>query len=292
METITSELVAGLAPVRSDDGHKGTFGTALLIAGSEYMTGAQVLMTSSALRSGAGMVRVYAPDGSLLPTRVNCPCALTSAWGDTEASAIRELRRYLAKASCCGIGPGLDESDRRSKALLETLIDESPGLVIDAGALNILARDRVRLFPRLKARCDKEGFEPAVLTPHIGEFRRLTGGQDQSCLVQFARDTGCVTVLKSNNTIVSSTDGKCYINNISNSGLAKGGSGDVLSGLITGLMSQGIDALSASIAAVRIHAECGLILADECGKRAMLPQDMPAVMGRAFKACGWERDEY
>jgi len=289
METITSELVAGMAPARSKDGHKGTFGTALIIAGSGYMTGAQVLMTSSALRSGAGMVRVYAPDDSLLPTKVNCPCALTSAWGDTEASAIRDLRRYLAKAACCGIGPGLDEDDRRSAALLETLINESPRLVIDAGALNILAKDRVRLFPMLKARIDK-GFEPAVLTPHIGEYRRLTGGIDQE-LVQFARDTGCVTVLKSNNTIVSSTDGKCYINNISNSGLAKGGSGDVLSGLLTGLMAQGMDALSASIAAVRIHAECGLILADECGRRAMLPQDMPAVMGRAFKACGWERDE-
>lgn len=291
METITPELVAGMAPVRRDDGHKGTFGTALIIAGSEFMTGAQTLMTSSALRSGAGMVRVFAPGNSLMPTRINCPCALTSAWGDTESSVVRELRSYLAKSAACGIGPGLDESDRRSSALLEVLINESPRLVIDAGALNILARDSVRLFPMLRARCSREGFEPAVLTPHIGEFGRLTGGGDQSALMQFVQDTGTVTVLKSYNTIVSSEDGKCYINDISNSGLAKGGSGDVLSGLITGLLAQGTDAVTACVAAVRIHAECGLILAEEYGKRAMLPQDMPAVMGRAMKTCGWERDE-
>ena len=291
MDIIDHALIEGMCPARSPEGHKGTFGTALIVAGSRFMSGAQTLAVSSALRGGVGMVRVFAPADSMGGTIVNCPCALLSAWGDTETSTIRALSGYLAKASACGIGPGLDEKDKRSLAVLEYLIENSPKLVIDAGALNILSRNRERLYPLLNARSGKPSFEPAVLTPHIGEFRRLAGDCPEERLVQFARDTGCITVLKSNNTIVSTPEGKCYINNVSNSGLAKGGSGDVLTGMITGFMAQGMTAAGSALAGVYIHSLCGQLLSDKYGRRAMLPSDMPDIMSSAFKACGWENNE-
>ena len=291
METIDQALIEGMCPVRDRGGHKGTFGTALIVAGSEFMSGAQTLAVSSALRSGTGMVRVFAPAGSMGSTIVNCPCALLSAWGDTETSTLRMLTGYLEKASACGIGPGLDEKDKRSLAVLEYLIENSPKLVIDAGALNILSRNRERLFPLLSSRKGKPSFEPAILTPHIGEFKRLAGDCSEEVLVQFARDTGCITVLKSNNTIVSTEDGKCYINNVSNNGLAKGGSGDVLTGMITGFLAQGMNVAESALAGVYIHSLCGQLLADRYGRRAMLPSDMPDIMSSAFRACGWENNE-
>ena len=118
-DNITSQLVSSLCPERPADGHKGTFGMALIIAGSRYMPGAQTLAAMSALRSGVGMVRVFAPDDSLMSTSINCPCALLSAWGDTVSSALRQFDMYLKKATAVGIGPGLDEKDPRSYALLQ-----------------------------------------------------------------------------------------------------------------------------------------------------------------------------
>ena len=293
-DIITPGMVASICPARPEDGHKGTFGTALIIAGSRYMTGAQTLSVMAALRSGCGMVRVYAPDDSLESTRVNCPCALLSAWGDTETSTIRRFSEYLAGAASVGIGPGLDESDRRSAALLEQTICNAPRLVIDAGALNIIARQRDRFLPLIASRVSDSNLEPAVLTPHVGEFRRLTGCDDitpdeyeEKC-VQFALQNKCVTVLKTHKTIVSDVNGKCYINNIGNNGMAKGGCGDVLTGLITGLCAQKIPSFDSAVAGVYLHALSGDLAASDIGRRVMIPEDLPGFFDEAFASAGWD----
>ncbi len=293
-ENITSQLVSSLCPKRPADGHKGTFGTTLIIAGSRYMSGAQTLAVMSALRSGTGMVRVFAPDDSLMSTRINCPCALLSAWGDTAASSIRQFDNYLKKATAVGIGPGLDEDDPRSYALLQHAIINAPRLVIDAGALNILARERHVLYELLSERADKEGFEPAVLTPHVGEFRRLIsrdesyGDSDMtdSCM-HFALRNKCVTVVKTHKTIVSDIKGKCYINTVGCDGLAKGGSGDVLTGLIAGFLAQGMKADKAAIAGIYLHGLSGDLASDDIGRRVMIPEDIPGYYDEAFAKTGW-----
>lgn len=281
MEEITSDMIGMLCPVRNPESHKGTFGTAVIIAGSRLMPGAQTLATGAALRSGAGMVRVFAPSGSLDSTRANYPCALFSEWGDTEASSIRLLSGYMKKASSCLIGPGLDESDRKSLALLEYVIENAPLLVIDAGGLNLLSRYSERLMPILKNRAEGR----TVITPHPGEFARLKGTGNG---LEFAKETGCIVVLKGNRTTVSSPDGRCFVNVGDNDGMAKGGSGDVLAGLITGLLAQGMNPYDAALSGVFLHSECGRILRDRMGARAMLPQDMPSVLGEAFRKAGWE----
>ena len=282
MEEITSDMIGMLCPERTSDGHKGTFGTALLIAGSRLMPGAQTLATGAALRSGAGMVRVFAPSGSLDSTRANYPCALFSEWEETETSTVRALSGYMKKAASCLIGPGLDESDKRSLAVLECVICNAPMLVIDAGALNLMASNIERLMPLLKER--EKG--TTVITPHPGEFARLKGTGDGS---EFAKETGCIVVLKGHRTTVSSPDGRCFVNVGDNDGMAKGGSGDVLAGLITGLLAQGMNPYDAALSGVYLHSECGRILRDRMGARAMLPQDMPSVIGDAFRKAGWEK---
>ena len=281
-EIITSDMIGALCPERKHDGHKGTFGTALIIAGSRLMPGAQTLAAGTALRSGVGMVRVFAPSGSLDSTRANYPCALFSEWEETETSTIRLLSFYMRKAGACLIGPGLDESDKRSLAVLEYVIGNAPLLVIDAGAINLLASNIERLMPLLKERAKGT----TVITPHPGEFARLKGTGNGS---GFAKETGCIVVLKGHRTTVSSPDGRCCVNDGDNDGMAKGGSGDVLAGLITGLLAQGMDPFDAAVSGVFLHSVCGRILRDRMGARAMLPQDMPSVIGDAFRKAGWEK---
>ena len=292
-DVITQDMVRAMCPSRPEDGHKGTFGTALIIAGSRYMSGAQTLAVMAALRSGCGMVRVYAPDDSLTSTRINCPCALLSAWGDTEASTVRELKGYLVGASAVGIGPGLDEKDKRSYAVLECVINEASRLVIDAGALNIIAGAPERFMPLIASRIGR-GLEPAVLTPHVGEFRRLIrcfeldpDEYEEKC-VQFALQNKCVTVLKTHKTIVSDTDGKCYISNVGNNGMAKGGCGDVLTGLVTGLCAQKMTPFDSAAAGVYLHGTSGDLAASEIGRRVMIPEDLPGFFDEAFADAGWD----
>lgn len=294
-EIITSDMIRKLCPERPEDGHKGTFGTALIVAGSRYMTGALTLAAIAALRSGCGMVRVFAPEECLMPVSINCPCALLSSWGATDTESIRRCNSYLPSVKAAGIGPGLDESDSRSLALLEHLILNAKNIVIDAGALNIMAKNRERVIPLLSRRVDDMGLAPAVVTPHLGEFKRLIRHEgdmsfdeliDLSC--QFALQNKCVAAVKTHKTIVSDGSGKCYINTAGNNGMAKGGSGDVLTGLVTGLLAQGMEPFDAAVSGVYLHAASGDLAALDIGKRAMIPEDLPGYFDEAFAGCGWE----
>ena len=278
MIEITKESISSLMPARDDAGHKGSFGQALIVAGSPYMTGAGVLATEACLRSGAGMVRFMSSDEALLPVQINCPCALTSSIGSDIEESRASIKRYYPKASAFLIGPGTDEEDDRIRTILTILITKAKALVIDASALNIISRYKDHYLSLIAARMD-QGLDPAVLTPHVGEFSRLCDGvlkPDEEGAVKFAEEYKLVLVLKSNNTLVTDPAGECFINKGNNSGLAKGGSGDVLSGLMTGLYAQGMKAQDAARAAVYIHSQAGMCARSDMGARVMLPSDLPA----------------
>lgn len=284
---ITQKLVQEMAPVRNQSSHKNDFGHVLVCAGSEYMTGALVLSCSSALRSGVGLVTAFSVQEALLPVKINCPCALTSAWEDDVSDTLRKADALMKKATCVAIGPGLDESDPRSKALLTEFATEARCLVIDAGALNLLAKYKEELMPLLSSRKER-GLLPAVLTPHIGEMRRILKDEvSHDLCVQFARENTCLLILKNHKTTIYTPHDKWYSIQGDNSGLAKGGSGDVLTGLVAGFLAQGIKPCNAGVAAVYFHAKAGSLAATCIGERAMLPTDVIEELSGAFSDTGW-----
>ena len=274
--SIDESLISGLMPERSDTGHKGTFGTAVIVAGSPEMTGAQVLCTHAALRSGAGIVRIYAPAESLISSRVNLPSAVISVFPGTVSETVRLERSRMKKSFSYAIGPGIDPLDPRMQAMLQFLIEEAGHLVIDATALRMIASERSYWIPLLEKRAE-DGLEPAVLTPHTGELSDLTGVpvSDKEGLIAAASKLPAVVVCKTGaQTYVINGDDEPYSLNAPNSGLGKGGSGDVLTGLITGLSAQGLNATDAAAAGVYLHSEAGAAAASRYGKRFMQPTDV------------------
>lgn len=284
---ITSDLVRDLAPQRAPDSHKNDFGHVLICAGSKFMTGALILSCEAALRSGAGLVTAFSTEEALLPLKVNCPCALTSAWEEDVALTLRKASELLKKTTSAAIGPGLDESDPRSKALVEEFLLEAPVLLLDAGALNIISRYKEELLPLLASRKDR-GLKPAVLTPHVGEMRRLAGGDvSHEICAEFAVKNTCLLVLKNNKTLIYTPHNTWYSIQGDNSGLSKGGSGDVLTGLTAGLLAQGMKPCNAGVAGVYLHSRAGAIAASYLGERAMLPTDVIEELSEAFLETGW-----
>ena len=290
MTVLTDEFTRSIAPKRPVSGYKGTFGTALITAGSEYMTGAAVLACGAALRSGCGLVRVYSESRTLDAIRANHPCALQSLREGMPSGVLRTAGRLLESANSVLIGPGIPSDDLNILPLLGLFIREAKTLVIDAGALSAAAHDKENILPMLRHR-----ETPAILTPHMGEFARISAGvegigpadsSDQAAL-KLAAKLKSIIVLKNSKTFIALPDGKLYVNDVENSGLAKGGSGDVLAGLTAGLLAQGVSPEEAACAAVRIHSNAGMLAAQDYGTRAMLPSDLEDFFPEAFEKAGW-----
>ena len=287
---LTDEITRSMAPKRPVSGYKGTFGTALITAGSEYMTGAAVLACGAALRSGCGLVRVYSESRTLDAIRATHPCALQSLREGMPSGVLRTAGRLLESANSVLIGPGIPSDDLNILPLLGLFIREAKNLVIDAGALSAAAHDKEHILPILRHR-----ETPAVLTPHMGEFARISAGvegigpEDSSdeAASKLAKKLKSVIVLKNSKTVIALPDGRLYINEVENSGLAKGGSGDVLAGLTAGFLAQGISPEDAACAAVRIHSNAGMLAAKDYGTRAMLPSDLEDFFPEAFDKAGW-----
>lgn len=283
------ELISGFEPVRPEDGHKNTFGTALICAGSESMTGAAVMATGSALRSGAGLVRVFSDEKTLDAIRVTEPCALLSLRPSGTADLLRSAKLLLKTSAAALIGPGIPQDYRDMEALTGCILENAANAVLDAGALidkpDVLSRLKVLLAAREVS---------AVITPHIGEFARLLRlsksevmADPEGLALKFAEENNTVVVLKSARTLIATPDGKLYVNDVPNSGLAKGGSGDVLAGLITGFLAQGMEPYKAACSAVYIHSKAGEAAANETGTRAMIPSDLIAYLPDAYMDAGW-----
>jgi NAD(P)H-hydrate epimerase len=273
-------------PPRAADSHKGDFGRVLVVAGSRGMSGAAALAGQGALRGGAGLVHVAVP-AEILPIIATAnPCYLTALLPQDEngrlaAMAGKPLRELVAANDVTAMGPGLGQSPAITGLVLAVL-KESPGpLVIDADALNALQGQTKNLRGRAV---------PPVLTPHPGEFARLTGGpppstsaerEEQS--VRFAAEHGVVLVLKGHVTLV--TDGKrLYANTTGNPGMATGGSGDVLTGLIAALLGQGLKPFAAAQLGVYLHGLAGDLARDEVGEVSLIASDLLQYLPSAFNA--------
>lgn len=287
------EMISGFAPQRPEDGHKNTFGTALICAGSEYMTGAAVMAAGSALRSGTGLVKVFSDEKTLDAIRFNEPCAMLELRPEKTADLLRKASSLCKAATSVLIGSGMPADYKNMEALTERFLKEAKNVVLDAGALSGKCDVMARLKESLKAR-----EVPAVLTPHIGEFARITGlpkseveEKAADLALGFAGENNCVVILKSSRTLIASPDGKIYVNDLANTGLAKGGSGDILAGLVTGFLAQGMEPFKAACSAVYIHSKAGEAAKEDIGVRAMIPTDLLIYLDEGYIQAGWSEDD-
>lgn len=280
IQKLSHASVLDLLPDRHPQAHKGDFGKILLLCGSEGFTGAAALAAMGALRSGAGLVylgvprSIYAIEAVKLTEAIVFP--LPEEDGKLSAAALPQILRRLPQIDAVLIGPGLGQSEG-TLAVTRTVLEEATcPVVVDADSINVLAAHKDIL---------RERRHSTILTPHAGEFRRLGGQTGQGRLsdaVAFARDTGCILVLKGHETVI--TDGEeCYVNPTGNPGMAVGGSGDVLSGIIVSLLGQKLPPLQAAACGCWLHGAAGDICAREIGQYGMLPSDMVEVLPRLMK---------
>ncbi len=290
VELITHDMVASLLPARNPDGHKGTFGKLFVLAGSLGMTGAAALTAKSAYRSGCGLVKIGCPRtvlpiiASLVTEATSWPLPDVAKKGALAVRCLGEVRSLTDDHDAVVIGPGIGQH-RETKELIRRYVArlEKPA-IIDADGLNSLAG-----HPDII----KESPAPLVLTPHPGEFKRLTEksvpkeiSEKIELAIATARELGCVLVLKGSPSLVANVDGTCYLNPTGNDGMASGGTGDVLSGMIGSFLAQGMSSIDAAVCAVYIHGLAGDFAAAEYTERSMIAGDMVDYLPEAFAALG------
>ena len=276
---LSHEKVLKLLPDRKECAHKGDFGKILLLCGSRGFTGAAYLAAMGALRSGAGLVFLGVPESiyAIEAMKLNEPVVfpLPDEGGKLSRGAIPEILSRLPQMDAVLMGPGLGQSEGTFQVVKTVLERADCPVVLDADGINVVAPHKDILRGRTN---------PTVLTPHAGEFARLGGNADDrvAAAEEMARDTGCIVLLKGHNTVI--TDGKTtYINPTGNPGMAVGGSGDVLAGIIVSLIGQGIGPLEAAACGAWLHGAAGDICGAEIGQYGMLPTDMLNVLPRLLK---------
>ncbi|MBO5954136.1 MAG: NAD(P)H-hydrate dehydratase [Oscillospiraceae bacterium] len=282
MQTIRfdHQKVLGILPDRDLRAHKGDFGKILLLCGSRGYTGAAALAAMGALRSGAGLVylgvpeSIYAIEAIKLTEPVVFP--LPDASGMLSKAGIGEISSRLAQMDAVLIGPGIGQSED-TFAIVKYVLEQFTGpVVVDADGINVLSAHRDILRGRMA---------PTILTPHGGEFRRIGGddGMDRlDAAVKLAKDLGVILLLKGHQTIITDGD-RCYINPTGNPGMAVGGCGDVLAGIVTSLLGQGIAPLEAAACGAWLHGAAGDLCAESIGQYGMLPSDMLQMLPRLMK---------
>jgi NAD(P)H-hydrate epimerase len=289
MTTITADLVSSFFLPRKTDSHKGTFGGALIAAGSERFFGAPILAARAALRSGCGLCTLATLPRVIEAAAATIPEAVFCALQDDPAALDAPL--LTTKATACGMGLGQDA--RAEAVLLRVLQNSVCPLVLDADALNLLSSR-----PALKARITgREGPPRALIfTPHTGELCRLAGiraeNREHEALLAaaLAKEFSAIVVLKGHHTLVIAPNGAVYKNSTGNPGLARGGSGDVLSGMIVSLCARFMAdypaddaALNAAIAGVFLHGLAADIACERLTQEAMIPSDVIELIPDAFK---------
>ena len=275
---------AGRILSRAEDGHKGDFGRLLIVAGCQEMPGAALLATGAALRSGCGLVTLHSTERALQAAVSTYPAAKLSEDPREYVSEVPALDEYDAIA----VGPGLGQEAETQSALSDLLWmvrdwndiypDKQKKLLLDADALNYLALhpDMLSILPH-----------KTVLTPHAGELGRLlqapTAQITDERVTDFCRQTACVLVRKGPHTRIYTNEGLAFVNGTGNAGLAKGGSGDVLTGLVGGLLARGYDALTAAELGVWIHGAAADYLTAERTAEAWDAGDLLAHLWVGFK---------
>lgn len=273
-------------PRRPDVGHKGTFGHLFVIAGSRGFTGAAKLACEAAGRSGVGLVTVGIPYplGDIIAAALTETMSLRLPSTDTEslsADALEPALNFARNTQAVVLGPGLSRHSATASFVLDFVPQCPAPLLVDADGLNALSENPAVLH---------ELRQPCVLTPHPGEMARLTGMSTKevqenraSIAARVAAERGCVVVLKGYRTVVAAPDGETAVNTTGNNGLGSGGTGDVLAGLIGGLLAQGASAYDAACLGVYVHGLAGDIAAERLTRRALIASDVIAALPEAWR---------
>lgn len=280
LETITGAFVRRSLPRRDPEGHKGTFGKVLCVCGSVGYTGAPIFAGRGAVRTGSGLVFLAVPESvwpvAAVKSDEAMPFPMPEAEGRLSLLAEEPIRRRAESCDAVLIGCGLGRG-WQTDALVRNLLTIEKPMVLDADGLNALS-GREELLQKRAA--------PTILTPHEGEFLRLGGDLSagrEAAAAAFSEKYGVYLVLKGHRTVVAAPDGRLAVNGTGNSGMAKGGSGDVLAGMILSLLGQGCGAFEACCAGVCLHGRAGDLAAADKGERGMTPTDLLEQIPYAMK---------
>ncbi|REC55570.1 bifunctional ADP-dependent NAD(P)H-hydrate dehydratase/NAD(P)H-hydrate epimerase [Chryseobacterium piscium] len=270
---IDDEIILNIFKIRQDFAHKGTYGKSIIVGGSYGKIGAVVLATKSALKTGSGLTFALAPNCGYEILQTSAPEAMFIKGGEKFINQIEEVENAVY-----GIGPGLGTEKETVKALLEFIENHQSPLILDADALNIISKDKsyLKLIPKR-----------SIITPHPKEFERLFGKTENSferldLAKTKAKELGIYIVLKDHHTQVVTPEGAVFYNVTGNSGLAKGGSGDILTGIITSLLAQRYSEEKAAIFGVWLHGKAADFAAEKHSKEAMQPTDVINELGNVF----------
>lgn len=281
---ITREYVAAHLPPRTADSHKGTYGTLLTVCGSYGMAGAALLCARGALRSGVGLLRAAVPQ-SVYPLLVEAiPEAVFAAVPEQEgcfsAAAIPVLTDALAAAEAVVVGCGMGRGEGQTAVVRHILAHSTVPVILDADGINAVT-------PHILS--EEARSAPLILTPHPGEMARLTGrsvaevqADRVAVACRLAQAANAVVVLKGHRTVIASPDGTVMENPTGNPGMATGGSGDVLAGIIGSLAAQGLPPYAAAVCGVYLHGMAGDVAAAKHSQHGMLPTDIIEELGSLF----------
>jgi len=275
-ELVNLDLVKSIRKPRNRFAHKGNFGHSLLVAGSFGKIGAAVLASRACLRSGSGLLTCHIPKCGYEIMQTTVPEAMIAT--DFNSSFLTKIDTDLTLFDAIGIGPGIGNASETKMMLREILDAYRNPLVLDADALNIIAaqKDLLQLVPK-----------GSILTPHPKEFERLFGKSENdfgriSLALEQARILNSIIVLKGHHTFIATPDGKGFFNNSGNPGMATAGSGDVLTGILTGLLAQGYSSIEAAIFGVYLHGLAGDLASKEQSMEAMTSGDIIEQLGPSF----------
>ncbi len=286
---LTSEALTERLNEVNKEANKGSMGTLTAVAGSSSFRGAADLAVGAALRTGCGIVRLVSVEKVVSLVSVRHPSAVflpvpERSGGMISASAISETSRVVAKSSAVLVGPGLGQSTDTA-GVVSAVASFSNKTVIDADAINIISQNK-ELLDSFK--------KPFVITPHVGEMSRLTGltieeikKNPSKVASEFSKKYNCVTVLKDFVIYLSNENGEVYESHLGNAGLAKGGSGDVLSGFIAGFLARGYSAEDAAVIGIVLHGLSAEACAKERGMTAMLPSELEEYAVKVLKELGY-----
>lgn len=283
---LSEDEVVGKIPKRRPNTHKGDYGKANVIAGSQGLTGAAILTSRAALRTGLGLLKLYIPESLNILITTSVPEVVTIPLQEMRKGTIglNHINRIIEDtehATVLAIGPGCGNTTELAETIRRILLEVDKPIVIDADGLNALSRN-VSWLNNKKA--------PVVITPHPGEMARLTGmttAEINRRPIEVARDFATkwdvVVVLKGSRTIIALPSGEVYVNINGNPGMATAGTGDILTGMITGFIAQGLSPVDAVLVGVYLHGLAGDLMAEMKGERGLLAGDIIEGMTYAFK---------
>jgi NAD(P)H-hydrate epimerase len=280
---ITEEYVACSLPSRPADGHKGTFGKAMIIGGSAGMTGAVALAANAALRSGVGLAFAGVPASVVDAVDANSIETVVRSLPEVRQRRVLarrglgEIVKYCEGVDAVAIGPGVGTHHETQELVRRLVQRRSRPTVLDADGLNACAKDT--------AAFDSENTTPLVITPHAAEMARLLSCEIEDVVAdrekaacEAATRFGCIVVMKGAPTFIAEPNGSVYLNPTGNAGMASGGIGDVLTGIVVSFIAQGCDALTAALIGVYVHGLAGDFAAAESGERSLVASDLIAAL--------------